>query len=250
MSLMRCYTNAHTYGVEGYPHTDSKRTADQTVVLYLNHYWRREWGGETVLYDGQDIAHAEIPYYNRALMFPGIAWHAAKGVSRICTDLRMTLMFKVAPKDADPLRDDLQKFLKAVGAREKAHSGRSLMNHLLCTYDYLKLAGQSQTVCLAGGLHSIFGTNYYTDVTVKPEDREQVVNFAGEDAVKLIELFSTQNRPRVLEDYLTGAIPADIDKDTMDALCAIEGANLMDQSGLDTWPKLKEFWYNIYKYDC
>jgi hypothetical protein len=40
--LLRCYTNAHTFGVEGYPHTDSKRDDDETIVIYMNTEWRRE----------------------------------------------------------------------------------------------------------------------------------------------------------------------------------------------------------------
>ena len=41
--LLRCYANAHTYGIEGYPHTDSKRSHGMTIVLYLNKTWKREW---------------------------------------------------------------------------------------------------------------------------------------------------------------------------------------------------------------
>ena len=35
MTLLRCYANAHTFGTEGYPHTDSERNGDLTVVIYL-----------------------------------------------------------------------------------------------------------------------------------------------------------------------------------------------------------------------
>ena len=35
-TLLRCYTNSHTYGVEGYPHADSKRDVDYTIVIYMN----------------------------------------------------------------------------------------------------------------------------------------------------------------------------------------------------------------------
>ena len=48
-ALLRCYTNSHTFGVEGYPHTDSSRPEDKTIVVYIDKRWRREWGGETTV---------------------------------------------------------------------------------------------------------------------------------------------------------------------------------------------------------
>jgi hypothetical protein len=39
--LLRCYANGHTYGVEGYPHIDSRRSHDKTLVIYLNEDWKR-----------------------------------------------------------------------------------------------------------------------------------------------------------------------------------------------------------------
>src|SRR5262245_38222518 len=38
--LVRCYANAHTYGVEGHLHTDSKRSDHHTVLIYLNPVWK------------------------------------------------------------------------------------------------------------------------------------------------------------------------------------------------------------------
>ena len=95
-TLLRCYTNSHTYGVEGYPHTDSKRAVDNTIVVYMNPEWRREWGGETTVYDGDTIVHAELPKYNKGLIFPGAAVHQARSVTRVCPAQRITLMFKFA----------------------------------------------------------------------------------------------------------------------------------------------------------
>ena len=48
-ALLRCYTNSHTFGVEGYPHTDSRRAEDKTLLIYMNPHWQRDWGGETTL---------------------------------------------------------------------------------------------------------------------------------------------------------------------------------------------------------
>jgi hypothetical protein len=246
--LLRCYANGHTYGVEGYPHTDSNRPQDRTLVVYLNKQWQRGWGGETVIYNGQRIVHAELPSYNRALNFSGFNWHAARGVTRICNDLRITLMFKFAPANTDSVRDRIQQFLDSIGTNTKSHSGSTLFVHLLSTYDLLKLAGQDETTCLAGAIHSIFGTNVFTEKTLslEVEDRKRVIAEVGERAIELATIFSRINRPAILEEYLANGTSTGFDDATSRILCAIEGANLQDQNALKSYPKLTEFWKNIY----
>ena len=93
--LVRCYANAHTYGVEGYIHTDSKQTDNYTAVVYLNPVWKPEWGGELVLFDGAgDLACAILPKPGRVAIIPGDMPHAARGVSRTCPAIRVSLAFK------------------------------------------------------------------------------------------------------------------------------------------------------------
>lgn len=61
-TLVRCYANAHTFGVEGYPHSDSRKPGNHTVVIYLNPTWRADWAGETVFFnDAGDIFQAVLP---------------------------------------------------------------------------------------------------------------------------------------------------------------------------------------------
>jgi SM-20-related protein len=91
---MRAYVNGHSYGCEGYPHTDSTHAEDRTLVVYLNREWSRNWGGETAFYQGDDIIGSVSPKWGRAVSFPGTLWHAARSVTRICPDLRMTLVYK------------------------------------------------------------------------------------------------------------------------------------------------------------
>lgn len=91
---IRCYVNAHTYGMDGYPHTDSKNPLDVTGVLYLNREWKREWGGETVLYRGDEIEASIAPKFNRLFVFPSASFHAARSLTRICPVARMTFVVK------------------------------------------------------------------------------------------------------------------------------------------------------------
>jgi len=252
--LVRCYANGHTYGVEGYPHTDSIRAGDKTLLVYLNQTWKRDWGGETVFYNDDEVLHAELPKYNKAILFDGNITHVAKGVARVCPSLRITLMFKIL-ESVDPVRDQLQEFLSTVQADEAGHSANTLTGHLLRTYDLLKQAGQTQEVCNAGAVHSIFGTNIFAwHDRLNYNDRPKIEAVAGFAATRLAEIFSKLPRPGVLEMNLgtfTGSLLA-LDGTTMSisaedfaALCAIEAANLQDQSGLDPYPGLKQLWAEL-----
>jgi hypothetical protein len=248
--LLRCYTNSHTFGVEGYPHTDSKRDADKTLVIYMNKHWQRDWGGETTIYHGDEIAHAELPKYNRGLIFSGSDWHSARAVTRICPAQRITLMFKYCEKNLDPQRDKLQSFLTLIGAEDVKHSGRTLWTHLLNVYDILKAHGYKTEVCAAGGLHSIFGTNAFKKQMLRWDQRHMVVNLIGEEATKYVELFHTVKRPQTLESALknntlevelnSGATKT-LSQIELNILCAIEAANLADQKSLNKYPLIAKF---------
>jgi hypothetical protein len=247
-TLLRCYTNSHTYGVEGYPHVDSMRSVDHTMVIYMNKEWKREWGGETTVYNDYDIIHAELPKYNRGIIFPGAAVHQARSVTRICPAQRITLMFKFAPRGVDVQRDNIQRLLETAGAEKVKHGSRNLLTHLLNVYDILKAAGYGPTICGAGGLHSIFGTNVFKTQTLGSEQREFVVKAIGEEATRLVELFRDIKRPCTLESALktnTTTVETNAGKqltltqDELNSLCAIEAANLSDQKCLAKYPLLK-----------
>jgi len=248
--LLRCYTNSHTFGVEGYPHTDSRRSEDKTLVIYMNKHWQRDWGGETTIYSGDEIAHAELPKYNRGLVFSGSDWHSARAVTRICPAQRITLMFKYCEKNLDPQRDKLQTFLTLIGADNVKHSGRTLWTHLLNVYDILKEHGYKTEICAAGGLHSIFGTNVFKHATLTHSQRVMVVNTIGEAATKIVELFSSIQRPQTLESALknntlevtlnSGATKT-LTQIELNILCAIEAANLADQKSLKKYPHIAKF---------
>ena len=249
-SLIRCYANAHTFGVEGYPHTDSQRTHDQTLVVYMNKSWRREWGGETVVYAGDDIAHAELPKFNKGLIFPGKEFHTARSVSRICPELRRTLMFKFAPKLIDPVRDRIQAFLEHHDTNRISHSGKTLREHLINTYDILKRHNHNDTVCQAGALHSIFGTDVFKHETISLDNKHLVSKIISKEALELVELFCELQRPQCLDQAIknksltvttrTGTT-IELTESQLNNLCAIEAANLHEQRQLDSWPAFRPF---------
>lgn len=103
-SLLRYYSNASTYGVGGFPHTDSKRDGEQTVLLYMTPEWKREWAGATAIWDeaGKEVERAIMPAPGRIIIFPGTRLHAAWEVSRICHVARTVLVLKVRHDEPSP----------------------------------------------------------------------------------------------------------------------------------------------------
>jgi len=269
-ALLRCYINAHTFGTEGYPHTDSVRACERTLVVYMNADWRIEWAGETIIFSDKadEILHAELPKANRAISFPSNVWHVARGVTRICPELRSTLVFKMSPKEcSDPLRDRIQRLIvsDAVGADKMKHNSNTLAGHLLRVYDFLRNAGHSDLVCSAGAIHSIFGTNQYTIKALDknaPKDVALVDECVGPEAVQLALIFARIKRPWQLETKLGAMdqqgmeISADVDVELEEIngsilivshkqfleLCAIEAANLFDEQGLNSFTNLNSYW--------
>lgn len=102
--LIRCYANGHTYGSDGTVHVDTKLAGSYTSVYYPHRVWSPDWGGETVFFneDRTDIIACVYPKPNRLVVFDGRIPHVARGVSRLCPVLRVTLMFKTDKPDDDP----------------------------------------------------------------------------------------------------------------------------------------------------
>lgn len=101
-SLVRCYANGMPFGCEGTLHTDSDSPNSYTAVYYSNREWNPNWSGETVLFNkAEDDAVVSIyPKPNRLLVFRGDTPHVARGVSRTCPSMRVTLMFKTEKASA------------------------------------------------------------------------------------------------------------------------------------------------------
>lgn len=94
--LLRFYLNAHTFGADGSPHTDSERDDEVTLVHYITSSWKAEYGGETVVFDAAgEIEKAVLPKSNRLLSFPANRVHAPRPLSRIFPGLRVVLVTKL-----------------------------------------------------------------------------------------------------------------------------------------------------------
>jgi len=94
--LLRCYANGYPYGADGGVHLDADVPGHVTALYFGHARWEPNWGGETVFFDSerQDVVATAYARPNRLVVFPGDLPHVARGVSRICPELRITLMFK------------------------------------------------------------------------------------------------------------------------------------------------------------
>lgn len=98
--ILRLYLNAHTFGTDGWPHTDTDRGEEVTTVLYLTPSWQPEWCGETVVFDQQgDIQAAVLPRRNRLLSFPSDRVHSPRPLSKAFGGLRVVLVVKMGSAD-------------------------------------------------------------------------------------------------------------------------------------------------------
>ena len=96
LEIVRVYANGHTFGQGGQAHRDDLRDETYTLLYYPMPEWRREWEGETVFYDGDDITHAWLPAPNRGLFFDSRIEHVGRPPSRAFGGLRVTIAFKLA----------------------------------------------------------------------------------------------------------------------------------------------------------
>jgi SM-20-related protein len=251
--LIRCYLNGYTYGTDGYFHTDSNRADEHTAILFMNESWDPDWAGETVFLDERgDIVRAVLPKRNRAVVFPAHTRHAGRGVSRKCTALRQTLIFKARKRRSGNF-EKLSGFLTQRGAAAIAHKEGSLHDHLVRTFAILEARGFADRVCFGGGLHAIYGTNAFAHALMSPADRAAIASRFGAEAERLAYLFSVLDRPGALESApepkRDSVVVEQRDKrkvelalKTYEDLRAIECANLLDQKALAKHPNLARMW--------
>jgi len=239
--LTRCYSNRQTFGTEGYIHLDSRRESDQTVIVYMNENWEADWGGETSFYnkDKTEITKSIMPHYGRVVVFPGTMYHCARAVSRICPKARTTLMFKVTidPKALYDSETLLTSFLHEIGADKLPHKSGTLFDHLIRTFHIIKTIGMNDILALAGGLHSVYSTNYYKTACL-PFTSEKILETFGPEIDRIVRLFCTIDKPQALENP-DGTL-SEVD---LFLLRCIECANLYDQQALDPekYPNLYNF---------
>jgi SM-20-related protein len=102
---LRVYANSHTYGIEGYVHTDNDDTENYFSTIYFAHeIWHKNWSGETVFYTegGDEIISSVYPKPGRLVSFFGAIPHCARAPSRDCVELRVSVVIKTQLRSREP----------------------------------------------------------------------------------------------------------------------------------------------------
>lgn len=175
--LLRVYVNGYTYGTDAYLHRDDTWIAEkynalsETIIVYLNDDWNPDWAGETVIMDNNDdIEKSVLPKRNRVLIFDGNKLHAARPLSRACTELRKVLVFKTV---------DYRTNSKEIDFIQKSYSDDARLFYVSFKMAMaLEEMKQDADVCLAGLYHAVYDKGL--------GEREMIRGLIGERAEQLV----------------------------------------------------------------
>jgi Aspartyl/Asparaginyl beta-hydroxylase len=146
----------------------------------------------------------------------------------------------------DPTAERVITFLRAQGAGRYGHGvGRSLLDHLVGTYEIVGRWEQPSWLQHAALIHSVYGTEAYRRRLIPTSRRREVGALAGERAERLAHLFAVTPR-RILfagtYRWARGLVAASGDRggdasaappatgDELDALVFLHLANLAEQA--------------------
>ncbi|HLI58873.1 MAG TPA: aspartyl/asparaginyl beta-hydroxylase domain-containing protein [Solirubrobacteraceae bacterium] len=135
----------------------------------------------------------------------------------------------------DPVAERILELLRRAGAEAAPHAGgRSLYAHLVETGAILARWGQPASLCRAGLLHSVYGTDARRARLLDLERHQDVVAIAGEEAARLARLFRVTPRGPLLAGTYRWARdfpwPEAATTAELDALVVIHMANLAEQA--------------------
>lgn len=129
--------------------------------------------------------------------------------------------------------------LTELAVDEAAHSGGSLLEHLVGTCRLLEDWGNPPQVCVAGLFHSIYGTQFYRNRSADLGERERIRKAIGEEAEELAYLFCVTDRrgffeqldarPAVLVDW-SRKTDVVVSPETLRRLVEIDVANYLEQA--------------------
>jgi Rps23 Pro-64 3,4-dihydroxylase Tpa1-like proline 4-hydroxylase len=101
VTLKRVHCNTSLYGDIQFPHCDiTPGMSGMTWLYYSNPAWEPTWMGETIFYDSQgEPVYAVFPKPGRVVVFAADILHRGGVPSRVCTEARRSLAFKLLKED-------------------------------------------------------------------------------------------------------------------------------------------------------
>ena len=133
------------------------------------------------------------------------------------------------------------EFLVARKADAMAHSGTTLLAHLVGTFEILRAWSCSPEIAAAGLFHSIYGTEAFECSLARLTEREDVRDVVGLKGERLAYLFCSMSRESFLRTLLApdpqssklqlrmGLGSESVMDEDLQALCHIAAANALEQ---------------------
>jgi hypothetical protein len=239
-------------------HTDTPRYGSEThrLLINLNAGFEDEYGGHLVLFDPNDPADSAVmvrPVHNSAVAmeFSDDSWHcvdeirSGKRYSIVYSfwiegwsDIAQTETADAMDKPAAVTDQKLQKIivlLRELGADAIPHSSRSLLDHLIGTYDVLNRWQCDSDVCKAGLFHSVFGTPSFPHALVEDDYLDTIRNLIGERALLLVRMFSRMDLSSLAgivagDKFADSGGPVRVRENDQRALVCLVWANVLEQS--------------------
>jgi len=237
-------------------HTDTPRYGSEThrLLINLNAGFEDEYGGHLVLFDPDDPADSAVmvrPVHNSAVAmeFSDDSWHC---VDEIRSGKRYSLVYSfwieghTAQTETADAKDKsgavtdqkLRKIialLRELGADAIPHSSRSLLDHLIGTYDVLNQWHCDSDVCKAGLFHSVFGTPSFPHALVADDYHDTIRNLIGERALLLVRMFSRMDLSSLVgivagDKVADSGGPVRVSINDQRALVCLVWANILEQS--------------------
>jgi|SRR6056300_345084 Rps23 Pro-64 3,4-dihydroxylase Tpa1-like proline 4-hydroxylase len=101
VKLTESYILVSNFGEEHYYHLDPKGVGSSrsiTAVIYLNEEWDKNWGGETMFEENDDVVHAVLPKFGRIVYFDHCISHSTRAPNVQCPQRRYVLVLKIQAK--------------------------------------------------------------------------------------------------------------------------------------------------------
>lgn len=173
-----------------------------------------------------------------------------RGVGAPGLAIRETFLVTVDDVLARPMGNDATAarvidFLRSEGAGALGHArGRTLLAHLVGSYEIVRRWEQSNVIAHAALVHSVYGTDVYARPLLPLSRRHELINLVGEQAERLAYLFAVTPRgplfagthawlrgtPQRLVSGADGAAESPASRDESDALIVLHMANLAEQA--------------------
>jgi hypothetical protein len=198
-------------------------------------YYVDDSDGDTILLDDDlNVAESITPEIGKIAWFKSNTIHSATPPTN--TNRRIVINFIIETYGEKEYV--LNEFLESIKAHTKSHKKGTLKDHLIRTYNILKNITGNETISLIGGLHSAYGTEFYTNQCLNFDDNLIKENF-GEAVDKYVRMFCGIKR-----DLLENP-DGSLSENDLFILRLVEFANLYDQDALQNKPNLIEFYKKI-----